>query len=503
MIRSRIAPVVLAIAFAVLAGCAPAGRAPGTSTAPRLVLLYATCSLSKDYLSPYNDGVAYTPSLARFAQDGLVFDRHQTESGQSGVSFASLFTGTQATGHGVFSHPARLGDEQYMIGEAFRDAGYDLYGWLDHRMASAELNYAQGISPSQAFDGRLSADDKRFNQVLDRLESDPDYRVFIVTNFTVTHSPYKARLLGAFCRSHPDACAVRENDEDEFNRYRALYRGAFLDWSYDFDDTARGFDVGAEAVDTMSEVVETLYEASVFQLDRMFGAVLGEIAQRGLLDESLIVFTADHGEILRRDGALFNWSHGFQLAPEVLSVPMMLYGPGVVPGRYGAVSRSIDVFPTVAGLAGVEVRSALEGEDLSEAIRRPATVAPPERLGYSHTSLFSDEVWQRYSRYESLSSRFTQDDPEAIWVGARQGDRMFKIRRRADGKWETVAFDLASDPTETVDIFDPANAAHAEVAAALRNYKSALLAAHAKMPAKDMLDSERRLELLRSLGYVD
>jgi arylsulfatase A-like enzyme len=182
---------------------------------------------------------------------------------------------------------------------------------------------------------------------------------------------------------------------------------------------------------------------------------------------------------------------------------MILRGPGVVPGRFESVSRSIDVFPTLAGLAGVELQRAVEGDDLSGEIRRPTAVPHRERLGYSHTSLFSDEVWERYSRYESLSSRFTQGDPEDIWVGARKGDRMFKIRRGADGEWETVAFDLASDPDETVDVFDPADETDAEVAAGLERYKSALVAAHANLPEQRALDGERRLELLRGLGYVD
>jgi arylsulfatase A-like enzyme len=83
-----------------------------------LVLLYATCTVNKDYLGPYEPAVSYTPALDDFARSSLVFENHQTESGQSGIAFASIFSGTQATEHGVFVNPSRLPDDVLVIPEA-------------------------------------------------------------------------------------------------------------------------------------------------------------------------------------------------------------------------------------------------------------------------------------------------------------------------------------------------------------------------------------------------
>lgn len=95
--------LVLALALAI--GC---GEGPGPGHSPRLVLLYATCSLNKDFLSPYDPAVRYTPSLEHFGRDAIIFDRHQTESGQSGTAFASLFSASQAPLHGIYERPSRL-----------------------------------------------------------------------------------------------------------------------------------------------------------------------------------------------------------------------------------------------------------------------------------------------------------------------------------------------------------------------------------------------------------
>ena len=78
------AAAVALLAGVALAGCGGSPEVPR----PRLVLLYATCTLAKDFLSPYDDAVSWTPEIGRFAGRGVVFRRHQTEAGLSGVAFA-------------------------------------------------------------------------------------------------------------------------------------------------------------------------------------------------------------------------------------------------------------------------------------------------------------------------------------------------------------------------------------------------------------------------------
>ena len=73
-------------------GCA----APGETPQPRLVLLFAPCTVSTAFLSPYNEEVDFTPNLQAFAERSVVFQRHQTEAGQSGPAYAAIFSGGQA-----------------------------------------------------------------------------------------------------------------------------------------------------------------------------------------------------------------------------------------------------------------------------------------------------------------------------------------------------------------------------------------------------------------------
>ena len=88
----RIAVFASVCCAALLTACPD----PPSFRQPRLVLLYATCSLNKHFLSSYDRSIAYTPHIEEFSKNALVFERHQTETGQSGTAFASIFSGLQA-----------------------------------------------------------------------------------------------------------------------------------------------------------------------------------------------------------------------------------------------------------------------------------------------------------------------------------------------------------------------------------------------------------------------
>ncbi len=157
---------------------------------PRLVLVIATCTVNKDYLGPYNTNVSTTPFLERFAREALVFENHYSEAEQSGTAYASIFSGNQATRHGIFAHPGWLDDSLVLLPEVFADEGYETHSWLRHGMASAcgitHRAWSYGISIMDVWMAR----DLNFRNLLTELKKDPDRRALVVTNFTVTHRPY-------------------------------------------------------------------------------------------------------------------------------------------------------------------------------------------------------------------------------------------------------------------------------------------------------------------------
>jgi arylsulfatase A-like enzyme len=486
----------LAVAGVVLVS-REARRVAPVPTAPRLVVLYATCSLNKERLSPYRPELAFTPALERFGREALVFERHQTEAGQSGTAFASLFTGSQASVHGILRHPAFLDPDLYTITEAFADAGYEVHTWLEHLMATSALGYGQGTAESNAHGGRLEAGDPTLERILDRLEHDPAYRAFLVTSFTVTHFPYAARELEAFCARYPQECAARA-DAESFERRRRIVLDHFLPLAMDREATFARLGLGRDEVEALAAAIELLYRAGVFELDRLFGALVEAIDSRGLAPESLVAFTSDHGEVLYRENAPLSWTHGFQLAPEELEVALLLRGPGVGirPGRFPAVTRSIDVFPTLARLAGIErPLPGTQGVDLSSAVR--GEVEPPELLAFSHSALYPGPIRE----LGRLSAILGANRPEDLQVAVRRRDLLFRLQRGSGGDWQPTLVDLTSDPSHVRDLFDRADESHREMLDRLRRYKRDLVAGHSRVQARRLARAKEQ-ELLKQLGYL-
>jgi len=471
-------------------GAGAAGLAPA---APRIVLLYATCSLNRDYTAAYDPAVTFTPHLAAFAAEAAVFGDHWTETGLSGTDFASILSGTQAERHGVYKHPRELAPEVELVFEAFARAGWETFHWAEHGMAAPKYGYSEGVLPKNRFRERLAADDRRLQRLLAALAREPERRALLATTFTLTHSPYPLEHLDELLRVHPEA--ARGLERAEIERLHALYAEHFVPLQTRHAETVATLGLDAAEVERLARVVELAYAAGVHHLDAELGAVLGLLAEQGLADETLVVFTADHGETLQRAHRLFPWTHSPELAPETLRPPLLVRGPGVQPGRITGVTRSIDVFPTVAGLAGVPLApDVVQGVDLSAVLRGERALPP--LTAHVHGTL---RQW----------SFFTPDLIENVRVGKKEGPRYFRWRRGGDA-WEFEVFEPDSQEPDR-DRFDPDEPLHAAAAAELWAYRQRQIEAFRRFFPKEAQSKEEELghlgeeelRALSALGYVE
>lgn len=506
--RELRACAALLVTLVTASGC---GRSESEPPSPRLVLLFATCSVSRHHLGPYNPAVRYTPQLSAFAREGTVFQRHQTEAGQSGVAYASIMTGTQADQHGVYRHPWRLRDDVYLLAEAFADEGYETHFWSGHPMASADLNYGQGVRPAnvhvrrwrQADVDSLTANDAEMGAILDRLKAQRSYRAFVQVCFTLTHSPYTdvdPEAVADFRRGFPDEWP--DLPDDEVARWARRYQRHMRRLEWDFPNVIRERNRSEEDVRRLALSAEAHYKASIHLLDRLFGKLVQSIRAAGLLEDSLIAFTADHGETLLRNHQLFKWTHGLQLSPDVIQVPLIVRLParrGVE--RYVGVSRSIDLYPTLLGLAGLPVPEGkgIAGVDLSAAVL--GRESPPTLRAFSHTMPLTPELVAEFDGW--LVSRIhPSTDVGLVWTAVRDGDTYARLRRSEDGQWIKEAFDLEDDPAAERDLFDPSIRLHGELARELESYKRHLVDRHSEHQHEQTLHEEEVKARLRALGYI-
>lgn len=490
---------------------APVELQPGR-VHPRLVILYSTCTLNRSFLGPHNPAVPYTPHLDAFAAESTVFARHRTEAGMSGVAFASIFTGRQAPDHGIFTHPVRMAPEVMDISQVFGDAGYDTWYFADHGNADPDQNYAKGVSAQHVIRGRtLQAGDHYFRRILDGLAADPRQRVFIQAAFTETHGPYSTESLDEFCSIWPAECepieSISPDRRDElYGLYAPNKRYIAMAW----DEAMAEFEFDESDIDEFKRFIRVVYKSNVFRLDRMFGELIETIRGAGLLDDSLIIFTADHGELLFSDAAPFQISHGLALQNAVLTVPLIIRFPEGVDAisRFEGVSRSMDVLPTVAGAAGLGFTgpTGMTGVNLFPHLTGAAPA--PDLRAWSHTGVVPPAITRADERTFGPDLRFyyPESDIELTWVAVRREDRVWKYRRLPDGEFHFLAYDVGTDPMETADLFAPDDPLDAEMADALIAYRENLIETYAfwqdRYDSQERLSQEAAVEKLQRLGYI-
>lgn len=176
------------------------------------------------------------------------------------------------------------------------------------------------------------------------------------------------------------------------------------------------------------------YYARCTLIDMQLGRIREHLAERGLLDNTLIIFTSDHGETLGSHGCLLDkgWHH-FE---ETHRIGMVMSGPGVTtPGRVLPQWASLlDVYPTILDAAGADLDSAaVHGRSLTPLLRGEE---PPWR----------DEIFTEFFGLGNLPGTL---------LTCRHGDLKYGWNC---ANWDEL-YDLAADPHETSNVAqDPAYA---------------------------------------------
>jgi len=216
------------------------------------------------------------------------------------------------------------------------------------------------------------------------------------------------------------------------------------------------------------------YAAEVTYADHCVGQVLDELRRLELFDDTLVILTSDHGEMLGEHGEL---THLFFVYESAIKVPLIVKLPGQDEAqRVEDVVGLVDITPTICSLLGL-LRDNMDGIDLSAYLR--GTGASPE-------------AQSRYLWSESVLPEAYGANPLAAQVGRR-----WKYIRST----RPELYDLLEDPEESSNLVE----AHPRRARLLETRAKNILARAASARAEGdrlVLDEEARRRL-ESLGYVD
>ena len=216
----------------------------------------------------------------------------------------------------------------------------------------------------------------------------------------------------------------------------------------------------------------TLYDDHIRYVDSRVGEILDLYERAGKLDSSIVCVTSDHGEEFWEHG---NYYHGQSLYDELVHVPLVVSAPDVQPKTIDATVSHVDLMPTLAELAGIDVPSPWIGQSHAAALR-------------GKTSLSARPAYAR-------GTYISAPEPTVMTV---EGDLKL-IWKPASGLFEL--YDLVNDPGELRNTASSHADVVARLAGRLREW-SAQFPANPRRWSRGERASGSSEEMLRAVGYL-
>jgi arylsulfatase len=344
---------------------APSGPA-AKATGPNLILIVAD-ALRADYLKMYSRTAgADTPNLEALARDAVLFDHAFAQASWTKPSFATIFTGRYPGSHTATGKVSMLPDGIGTFPGILAQAGYFTKGFANNPHIMSTFHYNQGFSdyvdlkPRLYLGARYSASKLALYEVLrharhvliSKVSKKIDVRDFYQPAETVTEEALKWLDGDQRPKDAPFFLFLHYMDPHD----------PFMDHHHPGVGYARVRMENPDP-DKYLEPMRAAYLSEVEYMDQYIGVLIAGLRQRGLYDDAVIVFTADHGEEFYDHGG---WWHGQTLFDELIRVPLLLKFPR--PAKAGAVNtdfaRHIDLGPTLLGFAGAKPDAAMPGKSL-------------------------------------------------------------------------------------------------------------------------------------------
>ncbi|HLY39532.1 MAG TPA: sulfatase [Candidatus Binatia bacterium] len=325
--------------------------------APNVIVLLVD-TLRADRLGCYGARPSASPTLDRLAAQGTVFEEMIAQASWTMPAVASVFTGLHPRSHGALGdirHPR--GDDRQAAAflpdavdtwakEAAR-AGITTIGVSANPLVSRSTNLAQGFEtfvdlPWDPEGRNWPAADEVNRAFIDWLTRNRAHRFLAYLHYMEPHDPYTPP---SHLRPAPPP-GIRP----------AVAAG----WVRDLADAVNWG--GAPLVPREEvEYLRALYTGEVRAWDESLARLVDSLGELGVRDSTVFVVTGDHGEEFEEHGHL---THGTHLYEESLRVPLVIAGPGIATARRPDVAQGIDLFPTLAGLLGIEAPRDLPGRNL-------------------------------------------------------------------------------------------------------------------------------------------
>lgn len=366
------------------------------------VLFIISDDLTATAVSSYGNKAVHTPNIDKLASEGTRFTKAYCQypvCGPSRASFMSGYYPNATTTYGYVSGRENIGEERKTWSQSFKDNGYytarvskifhmgvpidieqgsdgkdDPASWNEKYNSQApewqtkgEAELVQG-NPDGTIerkggnvmtivkadgDDLVHADGKTAQKASELIRQHKNEKFFLAVGMVRPHVPFVAP------KSHFDPYPYADI---------VLPKKVENDWD---DIPKRGINYvtsvnGQMSLEQQQKAVAAYY-ASVSFMDEQVGKVLKTLEEEGLEDNTIVIFASDHGFHLGEHDFWMKVS----LHEESARVPLIIKVPGQKPAVCNSFVELIDLYPTIASLAGVEYSEHLQGKNLEKLLEDP------------------------------------------------------------------------------------------------------------------------------------
>lgn len=363
-----------ALSFAPLREFSQLTRLPQPPNSPN-VLIIIVDTLRADHLSPYGYARDTSPYLNQLAQQGVLFENAISPSSWTLPSHASMLTGLYPHDNGVGEDTDILSSRFPNLGDSMRKRGYRTGAFsANYEFFTRHYGFLQGFSHFEEFEQSIGG-------VLEEVPM--THSIFAGLNQIATGDEFAYFGL----KNAPDAETVNNNAINWIVKGRRPFF-AVLNYfdlhqpvlppdrylhMYTSNGSARKeslyFERDCEYRDEASceserPVFVDTYDGAARYVDDSVQQLLSQLSARGILQNTIVVFTSDHGQEL---GNHHLYGHGKSLFWDEIHVPLIVWKPGLIPAsvRVQTPVTTTDIPATILDLTARGSKQTMPGRSLA------------------------------------------------------------------------------------------------------------------------------------------
>ncbi len=416
------------------------------------IVLISIDTLRADHLGCYGYNRETSPTLDKLASEGVLFEDASAASSWTMPSHGSLLTGLYPSRSGLVTKNSVLPPNVKTLAQLVSERGLTTAAIVNAFYVSKKFGFDIGFDEfSFVPDGHLlqGVAPVVIEKTKDWLQGGRKEQFFLFLHFFDVHTSYNPR---------PRFAKEFVKPYDGIADGTSAQLLAFRDGKFSLNNK------------DVKHLID-LYDAGIRQFDDQLNVLFSLFQQQNLMEKTIFIITADHGEEFFDHGGVL---HGRTLYQELIHVPLIIRGPKIPRAKRikDAVSL-IDVTPTVLSLLGTKSFPGFEGYDLCSLWQR-SSAKPPERF------------------------IFAEADCDNIKANIKRSVRSQRYKLHYDLlSQQCELYDLANDPQEHINI---ATEHPNMVKLLLRELKNFM--AKSKNNYKKVPLSPEELQRLKSLGYL-